>query len=205
MIGPLVRWFGRAAPRRSRRDAGPARRFTPRLEVLEGRALPAVHFGAGAPVGVTAQAAPLVADVGGGADVVTVLGTNGGGDGLSGGTEVTPFGVRIGTTGTGDGDSIALGGEVTPLHVWIEPQPLPDHLGPGNVTPLGGQLGEGGGGSPGRVIQPGLDPGTYSTLGSQVPVEPPGGGSGTNGSHVQEVEPLPVVGGTIIIRVSTTP
>src|SRR5262249_33957816 len=100
MIGPLVRWFGRAAPRRSRRDAGPARRFTPRLEVLEGRALPAVLFGAGAPVGVTAQAAPLVADVGGGAHVVTVLGTNGGGDGLSGGTEVTPFGVRIGTTGT---------------------------------------------------------------------------------------------------------
>jgi len=168
MIGPLVRWFGRAAPRRSRRDAGQARRFTPRLEVLEGRALPAVHFGAGAPVGVTAQAAPLVADVGGGADVVTVLGTNGGGDGLSGGTEVTPFGVRIGTTGTGDGDGrlVALGGNATPLG--------------GNRT--AGVSGGGDGLSGGSQVTPfGGKPGVNGTFGG-VAVVPLSGKLGISGS-----------------------
>src|SRR5262245_37921732 len=113
MIGSLVRWFRRAtATKRSRRGAGSAPRFTPRLEVLEGRALPAVFFAGGAVGSVTAPAAPLDANAGGG------------------------------------------------------------H----HVTPLGGQLGEGSGGSPGRVIQPGLDPGIYSTFGSQVESEPPGSG-----------------------------
>jgi hypothetical protein len=41
MFDSLVRWFGRGAGSgRSGRGAGPARRFTPRLEALEGRAVP---------------------------------------------------------------------------------------------------------------------------------------------------------------------
>jgi hypothetical protein len=41
MIGSLVRWFGGGAGRGgSGRGARPARRFTPQLEVLEGRAVP---------------------------------------------------------------------------------------------------------------------------------------------------------------------
>jgi hypothetical protein len=37
MISSLVRWFGRGS---SGRGSGPARRFTPRLEALEDRAVP---------------------------------------------------------------------------------------------------------------------------------------------------------------------
>src|SRR5205823_821013 len=113
-----IRWFGRAAAtKRSRRGAGSARRFTPRLEVLEGRALPAVFFG-GVVGNVTAQAALVDANVGGDHHVTVLgsrLGTNGGGDG--GSTEVTPFGSRLGLTGSGDGSGrhVASSGDVTLL------------------------------------------------------------------------------------------
>ena len=41
MFSSLVRWFGRGAGSgRSRHGAGSARRFTPSLEVLEGREVP---------------------------------------------------------------------------------------------------------------------------------------------------------------------
>jgi hypothetical protein len=64
MFTGLVRWFGR----REGRGAGPARRFVPRLEAVEDRALPS---GAGGVVGqVTAQSALLSAEVGGPSDVV---------------------------------------------------------------------------------------------------------------------------------------
>src|SRR5262245_59493179 len=106
MFGSLIRWFGSAtAAKRSRRSAGSAPRFTPRLEVLEGRALPAVFFGGGVVGSVTAQAALLDANVGGGHDVTVLgskptgaIGSNALGGGSSGG-EVTPFGVKAGTIG----------------------------------------------------------------------------------------------------------
>ena len=88
MIGSLVRWSGRSG--------WSARRFTPQVEALEGRETPG-----GVPGGVVTgslRAALLGAKVG------TMSGSA-----LSGGTEVTPFGTRIGTIGTGDGN-IALSG-----------------------------------------------------------------------------------------------
>jgi hypothetical protein len=125
MIGSLIRWFGRAAAtRRSRRGPGSARPFTSQLEVLEGRAVPAAFFGAGALRSATAQTAllgaavsgpapvtPLGSKAGGAGDGVSgaaVLGANVGGgqhvavagsSARSGGGEVTPFGAKLGLAG----------------------------------------------------------------------------------------------------------
>ena len=98
MFGSLVRWFGRGVGSgRSGRGAGSAPRFTPQLEALETRALPG-----GCPGGV-------LSGVVGAALLGARLGISTGSSALSGGTEVTPFGTRIGTVGTGDGN-IALSG-----------------------------------------------------------------------------------------------
>src|SRR5262245_1646676 len=96
MIRSLVRWFGSLG-----RSGGTAcgargaRQFTPRLEALEGRALPAVFFGAG--VGsVTVPAALLSAHVSAGHDLTVPGGskpvTNAGGSAQSVGSEVTLLG-----------------------------------------------------------------------------------------------------------------
>lgn len=66
MIGSLVRWFRRQpAPGRSRPVAGAARRVTPRLEALEGRAVPAA---------LVAGHAPLIGDVAGGPALARSIG-----------------------------------------------------------------------------------------------------------------------------------
>ena len=136
MIGSLVRWFRRpTATKRSRRGVASAPRFTPRLEVLEGRALPAVSFGGGVVGSVTAQAALLgglpgtetgllgskvIASGGsnalGGGSEVTLFGVSkpaasGGLGAQNSGSEVTLFGVKAGSIGAGDG--LSGGSEVT--------------------------------------------------------------------------------------------
>jgi hypothetical protein len=60
MIGSLVRWFGGGAGRGgSGRGAGSTRRFTPRLEALEDRAVPG-----GAPGGVLGDIVSLAPPLG---------------------------------------------------------------------------------------------------------------------------------------------
>ncbi len=75
MIGSLVRWLGR---RSSGRGCGSAPRFTPQLEVLEGRALPGGLSGGviagsvaalfGAKVGATSHVASFASKAAGAGD-----------------------------------------------------------------------------------------------------------------------------------------
>jgi hypothetical protein len=129
MIGSLVRWLGRGS---SGRGSGSAPPFTPQLEVLEGRALPGEVSGgavlfqgqaallgakAGSPSHVTAFGGVPGGVIGNVEAQAAVLGAkhgiSTGSSVLSGGTEVTPFGSRLGTTGTGDGSQSGLKALVT--------------------------------------------------------------------------------------------
>ena len=86
MIRSLLRWFGRRARSgRPGRGSGSARRFTPRLEALEGRAVPG-----GVAQGVSGAA--LLGAEGGGPSHVILFGIGskpgGVGDGILSGFEV---------------------------------------------------------------------------------------------------------------------